>query len=181
MPEQRQFGQDGDGPPAEGSAVVTFVTTNLPALHRVARALCRSREAAEDLVADTIAAVFARWDTITTSPWAYTRRTMINLFLNDIRHSKVIREVTVDEVPERAESWLDQAAITAGRIDLERALAKLRPELRVVLVLRFFLDLPVSEVALILDRPAGTVRRLTHDAISSVRNDGLLEGVRNGK
>jgi RNA polymerase sigma factor (sigma-70 family) len=181
VPGQRQFGQDGDRPLVEESDLETFMTASLPALYRVARSLCRNRESAEDLVADTIAAVVARWHTITTSPAAYTRRTMINLFLNDVRHHNVIQEVATDEVPQPPDTWLDQADAAAARIDLERALAKLRPELRVVIVLRFLLDLPVAEVALIVHRPAGTVRRLTHDAITSLRNDGLLQGVRSEK
>lgn len=182
MSDQRQLGRDSPSNlPAGRSNVETFVTTNLAAFNGLARALCPNRETAEDLVAETIAAVVARWQGITTAPLAYTRRTMINLFLNNVRHRKVIQEIAVDQVPESTDTRVDPADGAVARIDLGLALAKLTPELRAVLVLRFFVDLPVSEVALLLHRPAGTIRRLTHEAITLLRNDGLLEGVRSAK
>jgi len=44
------------------------------------------------------------------------------------------------------------------RDELERGLRGLAPEQRAVIVLAFYLYLPLSEVARILDRPIGTVK-----------------------
>jgi len=181
MPDKRVPAQDSlvslhvDRP-----AIESFVATHLAALHAVARALCHDRDTSEDLVAETIAAVIGKWPSI-DSPLAYARRTMMNLFLNQVRHRKVIQEIAVEWVPERDDNDPGAMDAAAARIDVERALARLEPELRAVIVLRFLSDLPVADVAVILARPAGTIRRLTHDAMTILRSDGLFEGARNAR
>ena len=180
MSDQRRLAQDNPlGAGAGLPDVESFVVAHLAGLNRVARALCRSRDASDDLVADTIAAVVGKWSTI-TAPAAYARRTMIHLFLNDVRHGKVIQEISVEFVPEPYAGSSGAIDDAVSRIDIDRALGRLRPELRAVLVLRFLSDLPVADVALILQRPAGSIRRLTHEAIAALRIDGLLDGARNG-
>ncbi len=55
------------------------------------------------------------------------------------------------------------------RIDLERALAKLSPEHRTVIVLRAFHGLEYDEIAEVLDIPIGTVRSRLHHARMQLR------------
>ncbi len=179
MADQHQLPRDRQGEQTKMAEVETFVRTSLPALYRLAHALCQHQGSAEDLVADTIVTVVARWHTVTTAPMAFTRRVMINLFLNQMRHRNVVREDAVEYLPDRPDSGPNSVDGVASRIDIARALAKLAPDLRAVVVLRFLADMSVSEVGLTLGRPSGSIRRLTHEAIVSLRKEFLTEGVAN--
>jgi RNA polymerase sigma-70 factor, ECF subfamily len=53
--------------------------------------------------------------------------------------------------------------------DLRAALRKLAPEHREALVLRFYLDLPIEEVAAIAGVPAGTVKSRINRALAAMR------------
>lgn len=59
------------------------------------------------------------------------------------------------------------------RAHLEQALRRLSIDQRAVLVLRYYLDLPVDEVAVALGVPSGTVKSRLHRAHEALR--GMLE------
>jgi RNA polymerase sigma-70 factor (ECF subfamily) len=63
----------------------------------------------------------------------------------------------------------DSAGALANRDLIERQLNDLPIEHRAVIVLRFYLDLPLDEVADILDIPVGTVKSRLHRALASLR------------
>ena len=58
----------------------------------------------------------------------------------------------------------DTAISVADRDELERAFRRLPPEQRAVVALRYYLDLPLSEVAATLGIPPGTARSRLHHA-----------------
>ncbi len=55
------------------------------------------------------------------------------------------------------------------REDLRRAMEKLTDLQREVLILRFFSDLPIKEVARILGKKEGAIKVIQHDAIKALR------------
>jgi DNA-directed RNA polymerase specialized sigma24 family protein len=63
----------------------------------------------------------------------------------------------------------------AAALALRTAVARLPDRQRAALVLRYFLDLPVRSVAEILRCPDGTVKTLTHRAISALRSQDLVD------
>lgn len=118
---------------------------------------------AEDLVQETFLRVARRWNQVRAMdhPAAYARRILINLVLRDAdRRSRQKAEL----VPESA--WIDAADRSAARVlrkiddlaEFRWALAQLPARQRAVLVLRYWADLPVAEVAEILGCTAGTVK-----------------------
>lgn len=60
-------------------------------------------------------------------------------------------------------------------LDLERALRRLTPRQRSVVALFYFLDLPVTELAMILDCSPGTIKSTLSDARARLRSE-LQEG-----
>jgi RNA polymerase sigma-70 factor (sigma-E family) len=117
---------------------------------------------AEDLVQETLLRVARRWRRIRIMdhPAAYARRILVNLVLHDAeRRSRQRAELwpqdgtaeTADESAARALQEVDDLA------EFRWALAQLPARQRAVLVLRYFADLPVAEVADILDCSEGTV------------------------
>ncbi len=63
----------------------------------------------------------------------------------------------------------DGATSLADRDQLERGFTRLRPEQRAVVVLHFYLGLPVPDIAETLGIPAGTVKSRLHYATETLR------------
>jgi len=54
-------------------------------------------------------------------------------------------------------------------MDIRSAVASLPRRQRTALILRYYVDLPVREVALVMECPEGTVKTLTSKAVESLR------------
>jgi RNA polymerase sigma-70 factor (sigma-E family) len=117
---------------------------------------------AEDLVQETFLRVARRWNRVRSMdhPAAYARRILINLVLQDAeRRSRQKAELA------RQQAGVDTADQSAARAfwhvdnlaEFRWALAQLPARQRAVLVLRYWADLPVGEVAEILGCSPGTV------------------------
>lgn len=63
----------------------------------------------------------------------------------------------------------DSHGATIARLVLEPAFARLSPDQRIVVVLRFWRDLPVAEIAERLGIPAGTAKSRLHYALKALR------------
>lgn len=142
------------------------------AARRLALALTGSVHEAEDLAQSTIAAVLAKQDHITGPVENYLRRAMVNQFRDHQR--KTIRRRSPFPRLGPSTVFPDIAHRAADRLDLENALAALGDTARAVVVLRFLEDLGVDEVATLLGKPAGSIRRITHEALAVLRTQGLL-------
>jgi RNA polymerase sigma-70 factor (ECF subfamily) len=80
------------------------------------------------------------------------------------RHRLTVDLTTIDvPSPERPESAI------ADRDQLERGFLRLDPEMRAVIVLHHYLDLPLPEVATTLGIPLGTAKSRLHRALHQLR------------
>lgn len=138
-------------------------------LRRLAYSLCGDWHTAEDLVSATFVRLYRHWPRVRDETVdAYTRRILVNAFLSDRRARR--RESLMADPPERPVGAPDPAEGLA----LRRALAGLAPRQRAAVVLRYYEDLPVAEVAALLGITEGTVKSQTARAIQSIR--GALHG-----
>jgi RNA polymerase sigma-70 factor (sigma-E family) len=127
---------------------VEFAAAASARLRRMAFLLCGDWHAAEDLVQTTLAKVFVSWRTIRRhdAAHAYATRTLVNTYLADKR-LKRSAEILTSELPERS----IQPPMPETRIVVLNALAALPPKSRAVVVLRYWADLSVDQVAAMLD------------------------------
>jgi RNA polymerase sigma-70 factor (sigma-E family) len=121
-----------------------FVVATGDRMLRTAVLLTGDRHAAEDLVQSAYAQAFSRWRLVSRAdnPAAYTRMILTRLFLSD-RRRKRVRELPLLEGADAPTTSGDPSL----RLSLVDALGTLPPRDRAVLVLRYFHDLPVAEVA----------------------------------
>jgi RNA polymerase sigma-70 factor (sigma-E family) len=130
---------------------------------RTAYLITGDRAEAEDLTQEAFLRAYERWSTVSTldRPQAWLQRVVVNLALSWHRRVGVRRRVQFEQPAIQELVAIDQ--------DVVVALRALPPRQRMALVLRFFADQSVEEVATALGRKPGTVRALTAQGISRLR------------
>jgi RNA polymerase sigma-70 factor (sigma-E family) len=146
-----------------------FVRSNTGALLRTAYLLTGDSSAAEELVQDTLVRLYPKWDKVEAADVqiAYVRRSLTNTFLNSKRRPSS-RELVLDILPERGDPR-DATDQFADRDEIWTLLRTLPDRQRAALVMRFFHDLPDSEIADALECRIGTVRSLISRGLTSMR------------
>lgn len=130
-----------------------------PAAVRLAWLLSGSRELAEDIVHDAFLRVESTWQEL-ADPLPYFRRMVINAVKSEHRHAQVERRYRPDPPDPAVDPEIDEVwNVVAQLPDRERA----------ALVLRFYLDMTVDQVADHLSCPSGTAKSLIHRGISHLR------------
>lgn len=151
----RRLGRRGRSDPASATSsgmdpeedFHSYVAARSAVLFRGALVLTGSREAAEDLVQETLERACRRWRTIAAKdvPDAYVRRIMVNL-AND-RWRRFRRVVPQQDAGDDRAAPGDEYGRVDSRDQLVRALQRLPIGMRTVVVLRYFHDLSDAEIA----------------------------------
>jgi RNA polymerase sigma-70 factor (sigma-E family) len=151
---------------------VAFVRRRGRAHLRTAVLLTGDWHAAEDLVQTCLAKLYRVWPRLDSvaDPDSYLRRMLVNTHRSWWR-ARWRREAPIEVVPDHAVG-ADAQDRHALAETVRQALAALPDRQRAVLVLRFFEDLPVAEVAELLGCSPGAVKTHTSRGIARLR--GLL-------
>jgi RNA polymerase sigma-70 factor (ECF subfamily) len=135
-------------------AVEELFARHWPDAFRTALLIAHDRAAAEDIAQEAFVSALRalpRFDrTRPLRPWLH--RIVVNRAIDWARARRLRAEVGVEAVPEPAAPPVD-----LGFGDIGPALARLTPEHRAVVVMRYLLDLTPGEIAGMLDLPRGTV------------------------
>lgn len=146
-------------------AFMEFVRARSLSLRRTAYLLCGDWSSGDDLVQEALAKVYVAWPRIaaTEAALSYTRTTMLRTYLNEKRRWR--REVNLADVPEHPTDDQD----TALTVTLSALLRELPTKQRAVLVLRFYQDLSVPQIADELGIPEGTVKSQLSRGLATMR------------
>jgi RNA polymerase sigma-70 factor (ECF subfamily) len=90
-----------------------------------------------------------------------------NLVIDDRRSARFAREISTDDLPERASADATEAVL--DRWLITDALTTLSPEHRTVLVSAYYLARPIAEIARREQVPEGTVKSRLHYALRAMR------------
>ncbi|GLY93107.1 SigE family RNA polymerase sigma factor [Actinoplanes sp. NBRC 103695] len=146
---------------------VEYVAARVPALRRLAYVLTGDGHRADDLVQQTITTLYVKWQRARNADNldAYVRTMLIRTFVDERRLAwakvRLFRD-TPEPAPVVESGTEDREVIRA-------ALRRLPRRQRAVLVLRFFYDLSVDEVARSLDCSPGTVKSHTSRGLAALR------------
>lgn len=163
-----------------------LVSNRGPALVGYAYMVCGDRRDAEDLVQEALVKLFSRLrrpyrattpgsatvhaldeSTTATNAEAYVRRTILNLYVDGYRRR--VRFSERRHLVAEAEHGPGHASGVTMRADVAAALGSLSPQQRACVVLRFFDDLTVPQIAHRLGLAEGTVKRHLSNATTRLR------------
>jgi len=134
------------------------IENEIPRLRRYARALTGGREAADDLVQDTLERALGRVALFrpggNARAWLFA--IMHNLFVNQVRSAAHRRSVPLDEDIHQP-SVQDRSSDSLAVRDIERALGMLPNDQREVVLLVGLEELSYAETAKVVGVPVGTV------------------------
>ncbi|TDV54935.1 SigE family RNA polymerase sigma factor [Actinophytocola oryzae] len=145
-----------------------YFAARVHVLRNTAHLLCGDWHRAEDITQLAMLRLYVAWPRLARRDVldAYARRVVVRTFLAEDRRGRWRREQLTDTPP-------DVAATVDGdgteRLLLTRALAAVPPRQRVVLVLRYWNDLSVAEVAATLRCSAGTVKSQAARGLATLR------------
>ena len=136
----------------------------------------RRGRAAEELAQETLARVWLRWSRVRELDeplaLAWTYRVAINLTNSWLRRRMAERRARARLAARATDAPVDPDP--ADAVAVRRAVAALPRRQRTALVLRYYADLPVAEVAALMGCAPGTVKSLTSKALAALRRvEGL--------
>jgi RNA polymerase sigma-70 factor (sigma-E family) len=143
-------------------------------LRRTAYVLCGDWHLAEDLVQTALIKLYRVWPKVGRKGPVdnYMRQILLRCWLDEQRRPWRRRETRDGVVPEQPDVRADPAAtVSATGISdsLLGALAEVPPKQRATVVLRYWADLPISEVAAALRCSEGTVKSQAARGLEALR------------
>jgi len=155
----------------DGQALEELLTPVLEVAFRLAMTMLNDREAAEDAVQDAAFKAWRKLDRV--RPDAPLRPWFLAIVANECRSARRGRWWRVLRFPEVRSTGT--VANLEERIDLATALERLAPKHLLPLSLYYHLDLPIEEVARVLDCSEGAARVRIHRALAALRPAMAIE------
>lgn len=149
------------------TVLIDTIKANENQLYRIAYSYLKNEADALDAVSEAIVKAFENLDQLKSEGYMKTWliRILINVAIDMQRHSHRHVEITEDVVNQSTEKTHDNVI----ELDLEQSLANLREDQRLLINLRFFEDLSLSEIAEILDEPLSTVKSKLYRTLKTLR------------
>ncbi|MEU5691301.1 SigE family RNA polymerase sigma factor [Actinosynnema sp. NPDC020468] len=157
-----------------------FASANAAALRRTAFLFCGDWHMAEDLMQTSLLKLYRVWHRVRSqeSPNAYARKVLLRTWLDEKRRPWRRAEQRDGEVPDVVGTASDPSERLYARDLVHAALLRVPARQRAVLVLRYFEDLPVAEVAVAMGCTEGTVKSQTARGLVALR--AAVEALENG-
>ncbi len=156
-----------------------FIIENKENFYRLAFSYVKNREDALDIVQDSIHKAIKSYHTLQNEnvlkSWFY--RIVVNTSLDFLRKHKrvtILDDETMEYLSQGEEDKYDN-------IDLARALEQLPSEYRTIIILRYFEDLKIEEVAAVLEENTNTIKTRLYKALKLLRIEMKDDYVVGGK
>jgi RNA polymerase sigma factor (sigma-70 family) len=153
--------------PRDAAAFVALVEPVLPAAYRLAVGMLRAPDQAEDAVQEAMFKAWRSFGSFRTGsemkPW------LLAIVANECRRQMRSRWWSVVRSGRDPDSDRPAPDVDARHTDLRRALYRLPYDQRLVVVLRYYLDLSFEEVAAVLKISAKAAKSRTYRALERLR------------
>jgi len=146
--------------------LVKYITNNQDSLYRFAYTYVKNQQEALDIVQESIYKALSSINTLKKSEnmksWLY--RIIINTSINHIRKNK--RILPIDEINDKSECEEDNLD---RNIDLHEAIDKLDENQKTIVVLRYFEDMKIDDIAKTIDCNISTVKSRLYTALDKLK------------
>lgn len=148
-----------------------FLQTNQEKFYRIAFSYAKNRDDALDILQSAIVKALEKAETVRSPQYLETWfcRVLINESLQYLRKRQ--RVVPVEDPEALLEGAADDAERVDRAIDLSRAMEKLDPRSRTVVLLRFFHDMKLEQIAEILDLNLSTTKSRLYKALQILEKE----------
>ncbi len=145
-----------------------YATAAAPRLRDTAFLICHDWHLADDLVQTALTRLYVAWPRVSKADDvdAYARKVLLRSYL-DHRRRRSTGEVASLVLPDVSTGAVDDSADL--RLTLIDALATLKPRDRAIVVLRYWEDYSVEQVASLLEIREGVVRTQSMRALAKLR------------
>jgi RNA polymerase sigma factor (sigma-70 family) len=161
-----QRARDGDG-----DAFAALAAAVHDRLHRTARLILRSDDAAADAVQEALTAAWLHIRAVRDPDRfdAWLQRLLVHACYREARQTKRRGVVEIQVAVPDTQADRDAQELTAMRDQLDRGFRRLPPEQRAVLVVHHYLALSDAEAAVVLNIPVGTFKSRLNRASAALR------------
>src|SRR5215213_7265699 len=146
--------------------------------YAVATLILRDRDRANDAVQDALVAAWRGLSALRDpDAWdSWVHRLTVRSCMTAARRQRRRSLVELPAAPDfDSASLLDAPAAFAERDRMERELGALPIDQRAVIVLHYYVGLPLTEAAIVLDIPAGTAKSRLHRGLETLRSAMTVE------
>jgi len=136
-------------------------------LYRIAYSYVKNKDDALDIVGETVYTAYTKIETLKNPEYFTTWiiRITINQSINFIKkHQRVILHDENIYIPSEIKEDNEEEIM-----DLENAMDKLNKDQKTVIILKYFEDLTLTQVAQVMQKPLGTVKTYLNSALKSLR------------
>jgi len=150
-------------------AFALIVDASFDRCHEIARRILGESHLAQDATQQAMLSIWRDLPKLREAArfeaWSY--RITVNACYAEAKRAR--RSLPAIQSADDGPAITDEYGTIIDRDQLERAFSRQKLEHRAVLVLRYYLDMPVEEVATTLDIPLGTAKSRIHHALKSMR------------
>lgn len=155
---------------------VKFIEEKQNHLYRLAYSYVHCQETALDMVQEAVYKALKSCSEIGTAeeikPWVY--RILVNTCLDELRKNKRVVVTAQEDIPEEADESLEQKA---EHITLYEALEQLEPLTKTVIVMRYFEDMKLAEIAEVLQESLSAVKSRLYRGLKILKLELEQEGI----
>ena len=160
--------EEGAREQVDEAAFEGLVAEHLPAAYRLAFLVLHDRDSAEDAVQE---AALRAWRSLAQlrGGSARFRPWFLRIVVNECIHQRRLRWFAVLRRPELVLPDPSTARLAPELLDLRAAIGRLPPRQRTAVILRYYLDLPVAEVAAVTASTTDSVKARLRRALGTLR------------
>lgn len=157
-----------------------FVESRLGDLYRLASVILGDPVEAQDAVHDALERAWRGWGQLQDAARldAWVSRILVNECRDRLRQRRRRPVTDISDMLSASLSGPDDLRAAIDRDELGRAFAALGPDHQIAIVLRFYADLTVDQIAMRVGAPAGTVKSRLHHALAAMNAELARTGAR---
>ena len=160
--------------------LICYIKNNQEKLYRIAFSYTKNEESALDVVQESITKALKNIDKLREEEYVKTwfYRILINEALQYIKRNKRLITCELNEIEDEIE-WNDNIDIEG--IDIYKHIQSLNEKIRTVIILRFFEDMRIEEIAKITNTNVNTVKSRLYKGLKELKKLILKKEIYNEK